>query len=352
MQRLESKITRNIHLPISTVEAMASPWMFLTSAILFFITSQALPTAPDIPALSVVDTVDGPLNLENIAVRSNGKLLVTSVSSPTIFQISANAGTPPIAVATIPTLTATLGIVELVQDIFYVVASNLTGLDASNEIWEIDMRQFRTTRSGSITHPAALALSARVPHARLLNGITRLAADDSTHILVADSAAGTVTRINVRTGDLAVVHQDPTMSIRAGGLGVGINGIHTFGSDLFFTNLDQALFVRVPISPYDGTATGPMDIILNGTMEGADDFVLSRDGTKAWIAENGVDVLREVDIASKTSRVAANCTLLGSISAAALGRTCSDQNTIYITGAATVNGTAVNGQVIKATKLF
>ncbi|KAH7140992.1 hypothetical protein EDB81DRAFT_900543 [Dactylonectria macrodidyma] len=308
--------------------------------------SWAAPQHTNDVSVSIVDTIEETPNLENIAVRRNGDVLVTSVSSSTIFQVSTKNAYPPVAVARIPNRNATLGIVELEQDIFYVAAADILGLGGSaNEIWKLDLRSFRHTGTGKVKHPATLTLSAKVTNAVLLNGVTRLAGNDNTHILAADSNAGKVFRINVRTGKVALAQQHHTMSTVVGQLGVGINGIHTFGNSLYYTNLDQKLFARVPISLSDGSATGRVEVISNGTLLNADDFTLSRDGTRAWITENGGNALIEIDISSKTTRVAVNSTILTSISSVAFGRTWSDWNTLYVTGALLDNGVAVEGQI-------
>ncbi|KAH7144234.1 hypothetical protein B0J13DRAFT_635237 [Dactylonectria estremocensis] len=297
--------------------------------------SWAAPQHTNDVAVSIVDTIEETVSLENIAVRRNGDVLVTSVASSTIFQVSTKNAYPPVAVARIPTRNATLGIVELEQDVFYIAAADISGLGGSgNEIWKLDMRSFHLTGHGKVRHPATLTISAKVPNAGLLNGMTRLAGNDNTHVLAADSNHGKLIRVN-----------HPTMSTIVGELGVGINGIHAFGSSLYYTNLDQKLFARVPISVSDGTATGDVEVISNGTLQNADDFTLSRDGTTAWIAENGGNALIEVDILSKTTRVAVNSTLLTSISSVAFGRTWSDWNILYVTGALLDNGAAVEGQI-------
>jgi hypothetical protein len=190
---------------------------------------------------------------------------------------------------------------------------------------------------------------ARIPFAQVLNGMTRLAKNDTSHVLISDSAAGNVIRLNVVTGDYAVVISDPTMLPISDGINVGVNGIHTWGDQLFYISLDQGIFAKIPISLSTGAAKGPADIIINGTLEFPDDFALSRDGLTAWVAENGVFVLMEVDILAKTSRVKFNNTLLASTSSAALGRSCSNWDSIYITGAKLgANGTAVQGRVFEA----
>ncbi|KAL2669764.1 hypothetical protein Neosp_015209 [[Neocosmospora] mangrovei] len=86
------------------------------------------------------------------------------------------------------------------------------------------------------------------------------------------------------------------MSIAKEGYPIGINGIRTHKDKLFFTNTNQGLFAEVPISLSNGRATGPVNVIINGTLVANDDFVLSKDGRRAWIAENGQNTIVEVDV--------------------------------------------------------
>ncbi|KAM0549194.1 hypothetical protein ACHAPJ_009503 [Fusarium lateritium] len=295
--------------------------------------------------LAVVDQVPDVKNLENLAVRHDGDILVTSSTSPVIHYISLTGHHSSIPIAKVPGFAAVTGICELEKDVFYVASTNLTGAHGTNAIWKLDMRHFELTSTGKIVRPAALSLVVDIPSAQALNGMTQL---DKKHILVSDSSAGTITRVNVNTSKYKVVLQNEMLSPTPTGLGVGVNGIHTYKDRLYFVNLDQQLFASLPISSSTGAATGNIDVILNGTLEAADDFALSRDGKKAWIAENGQNVLVEVDIRAKTSHIAANSTVLGATSSVALGRTKRDWDSVYITGARNRNGVSEAGQVIEA----
>ncbi|KAF4967230.1 hypothetical protein FSARC_5209 [Fusarium sarcochroum] len=305
----------------------------------------ATPTRLAKADLAVVAHVPDVKTLENLAVRHDGNILVTSTTSPVIHYISLTGHHSSTPIAKVPGFVAVTGIVELERDVFYVASTNLTGAHGTNAVWKLDMRHFELTSKGRIDRPTALSLVVNVPDAKVLNGMTKL---DQNHILVSDSAAGTVTKVNVNTSKYDVVLQNAVLSSTPTGLGIGVNGIRTYKGRLYFVNLDQQLFASLPISSSTGAATGNVDVILNGTLEAADDFTLSRDGKKAWIAENGQNVLVEVDIKAKTSRIAANCTVLGSISSVALGRAKHDRDSVYITGARNVEGVSVAGQLIEA----
>ncbi|KAL5320068.1 hypothetical protein ACEPPN_013128 [Leptodophora sp. 'Broadleaf-Isolate-01'] len=311
--------------------------------------SMSKSNTPNNYSITVIQEIPGPRNLENIAVRHTGDLLVTSTTSSALFQVSSDQSKDPILIAEIPASTALTGIAELEQDIFYVVSLNLTGVIAvpgSNAVWKVDMRRVRTAKDGTVSGTAQVSLVTKLPDAQLLNGLCRLAPNDNSNLLISDSVSGSVAKLNVDTGKFEIVIQDDTMKTLQTGLPIGINGIHIHECDLFFVNLNQGLFAKVPISLSTGARTGSVEVIVNDTA--GDDFAISRNGKKAWIAMNGQFTLVEVDIPGKKASSVANSTLLMSDSAVAFGRTRLDWNILYVTAAATVDGinSTTEGRVV------
>lgn len=313
--------------------------------LLFTVAALAAPPRLCKPHLDVMALVPGTRNLENLAVTYDGNVLVTSTSSPSIHYIHLTGHRESLAIAQVPGFAAVTGITETKKDVFYVSSTNLTGAYGTNAIWKLDLRYFQLTDSGEIRRPAVLSFVANIPDARLLNGMTRLSNVDHKHILVSDSTAGTIIKVNVETGKCTTLLQSPLLSPTSTGLGIGVNGIRTLDDRLYFVNLDQGLFASLSLSS-TGAAVGDVDVILNGTLQAADDFAISRDGKRAWIAENGRNVLIEVDIPGKTSHVVANSTVLGSTSSVALGQTKRDQNSLYITGAGDTEGQLVAAKCV------
>ncbi|QKX64663.1 uncharacterized protein TRUGW13939_11839 [Talaromyces rugulosus] len=175
--------------------------------------------------------------------------------------------------------------------------------------------------------------------------MTRLATNDTSSILMDDSILGKITRLDLATGDLAVVIQDPLLTVQnKTNLAIAVNGIHTYGDKLYFTSLNQGVFGRLPISMVTGEQTGAAEVIADGLFV-ADDFALSRDGKKAWVAMNTADVLVEVQIPEKTSSVVANSSLLGSESAVAIGLGYQEASDLYITTAQPAGNSTVGGIV-------
>lgn len=290
-------------------------------------------------SLSVIDTFNVPSSFENIATRHNGHLILTSTTSATLYQVFPHEKKKSLAIATIPEVTSLLGITELESDVFYVAAANVsgaTGSRGSNSIWKIDLRESEPCFSRRIRSSCAKpSLVTKIDTAGILNGMCRLDPKNNSTLLIADSVAGNVVKLDVDTGSYEVIIDDDRMKNTETGLQVAVNGIHVFGSDLYFTNLNQGIFARVPIALSNGTTTGPVEIIVTHTT--GDDFVLSKDGEKAWIAMNGQHSLVEVDVRRKAAKVVVDSPYLESASAVSFGRTRVDRHSLYISSAGNID---------------
>jgi hypothetical protein len=321
------------------------------SGFLLASSSIALPTMPvSAPVFKTLSTVPGTISLENIAIKQSGDILITSVSSNVLYKVSQNDSYPPIAVASIPDASALLGIAELEKDVFYVIASQFSGGTAapgSNSVWRIDLREPCVCGNGTYSTQGATSHVAQLANATLLNGMSRLSADDSAHLLLADSGAGVVVKLNVYTGSHEVVIRDPSMSPQPDGLGVGVNGIHVIGNTLYYTSLDAGTFSAIPICSRTGLPTGPAEIIVEGIVAG-DDFAILPTGDKALIANNGEFTLTLVDIPKKSASVVGNSTLLHAISAVAYGPKRGSSMPLYVTASSGSSGNGTIGSVVYA----
>lgn len=302
------------------------------------------PTKHPGPTISVVQHIVDVTDLENLAVRRNGEVLVTSISSSGIYKISPGSPSSLALVAKVPGVTSLLGITELEPDVFYINGANLTGFNivpSSSAVFRLDLRPFSGTEDGAVPRPPRISLVTKIPEAGLLNGICRLSVHDTSSLLLADSITGIVLKLNVHTGKYEVVLEELTMSIAKEGYPIGVNGIHTYKDKLFFTNTNQGLFAEVPISLSTGQATGPVNVIVNGTLVANDDFVLSKDGRRAWIAENGRNTIVEVDVQRRMSCTYANSSMLRDTAAIAFGHSSSGRGAMFLSGSAIVNRNVV-----------
>lgn len=70
--------------------------------------------------------------IENIAVRSNGQLLVTLLTVPELYQVDPAGAQEPKLVYRFPQALGLFGIAELETDVFGVISSNFTAGKIAN----------------------------------------------------------------------------------------------------------------------------------------------------------------------------------------------------------------------------
>ncbi|KAF7882507.1 uncharacterized protein EAF02_005870 [Botrytis sinoallii] len=297
-------------------------------------------------------------NAEILAVRHNGEILVTSTKTTSLFQVSPHKAKAPIQVAQIPNAIGLGGIAECgtrcpSMSLRHPTLTGNATAPGANSVWKVDMRQSRTLARGAVAQPAHVSLVATILDAQILNGMCRMGLNDTSNLLIADSAAGTVIKLDVNTAAYEIVIRDPTMAnlptgfVPPGFTPISVDGIHIHGSDLYYTSLNQGLFAKIPISLTTGVGTGPAEVLVDKIF--GDDFVFSKDGKRAWIALNGQNTLAEVDIPGKTAKIIANSTFLSQDTAVAFGRTVRDRNSLYISGAGIFgSNSTVSASIVRA----
>lgn len=302
------------------------------------------PQAPPLP-IEVIYEFPPQTWVENLAVQSSGEILVTLLFKPEIYQIDPVQKTG-ILVHSFKGYNSLLGIAELQPNIFYIAAGNFSltsgGVPGSWAIFELDLTK-------GATRPQ-VTKAADLPHAIFLNGITALNKAAGT-LLVADSGAGVVYRLNVRSGTASIVIDDPTMKPLSNEIPIGVNGLKIHNRNLYFTNLQQGLFARIPIQD-DGVAAGPA-AVLSRDVEGADDFVLDPSGD-AFVAENGLNSLAVLGPEGGNTTILAGAplqdkALLAGPTAVAFGRKRWDRESLYVTtsagSASGANATGLGGRL-------
>ena len=169
-----------------------------------------------------------------------------------------------------------------------------------------------------------------LPSAVLLNGATTLPQHRNL-ILIADSIAGVVWRVNLTDSQVLKVIDNPLMKPSVT-LPLGINGLKVRGQSLRFTNSNTGNFVRIPIDPSKGTATGEASIIATNVT--GDDFQLDARGN-AYVVSDFFNELTFVDVKENTETVltgGANSTIISRPTACAFRRTRRDRErgSLYI----------------------
>ncbi|KAH7099184.1 hypothetical protein BKA62DRAFT_322852 [Auriculariales sp. MPI-PUGE-AT-0066] len=235
-------------------------------------------------ALKRVYTFEDGSFIENIAVRSNGHLVLTSLSHPRVYTIDPTSANPtPRIIAEFNSTVANgvTGVTEYAPDRFAFIAGQFSTANFSAEataLWSIDLRGYSSSQQ-----PQKIADLNNI----FGNGLTTLPKTPGT-VLFSDSILGALWSVNTQTGALRKVAQNEAFapSNPTGPFPLGINGIRTHGSDLYFVNSNQQRFAKVRIHA-DGTLAGNVtDLAAPRLDQGEvafDDFTVDRAG-RSWVA--------------------------------------------------------------------
>ena len=279
-------------------------------------------------------------SIENVALRPNGDLILTTTSAPTIYLLDPTQVTPSAELLhTFPDATSCLGITETSTDVFAVVVGNVSlttfgGVAGSFSIWSVSLEQSST--------PVVKKIAA-IPQAKILNGLTHLQ-DNPDIVLAADSEAGIVYSLNVVSGVSAVAIQNSALG--PGSASLGINGLHvdSTGNNLYYTNSALGTFGRIPINASNGQAKGAVTVLATAPKGGNyDDFAIDSQGN-SWITVH-LDIVEEVTAAGVQSVVLNSTALLQPTSAifAAGGQT------LYVVTDGDAENHTQSGQVYEIT---
>ncbi|KAK4977754.1 hypothetical protein LTR42_002127 [Elasticomyces elasticus] len=279
--------------------------------------------------------------VENIAVRGNGNVLVTLITSPEVWEVDPTTHTAEL-IYSFPDATAATGITEVTEDVFAVAIGNWSvvtaaGTKGSWSIWTID---YRSRQSWHKHHgPPSTRKVAEIQEAVFINGLTALPTLPDT-VLAGDSELGLVNRVNTRTGSHSVAIQDSAFAANTTAAALlGINGIHVRDNYLYFTNSfsSSLVFGRIPISS-NGFATGSVQTIVatprypTNIGYHADDFALDGDGN-AWITTDASSTLVKATPGGNVTIIEGGpqAAVVAGCTSAAFGRTRGKRVTLYIT---------------------
>ncbi|KAI1775804.1 hypothetical protein F4818DRAFT_388488 [Hypoxylon cercidicola] len=324
-----------------------------------FVPSQAAPvdslpqTFFPLPSKVIAQTAANGTYIENIAVRSNGDLLVTLLQpSASVYAVESPFSHSPSMslVHTFEDANGLTGISETSPDTFIVAAALYPGLAApyqnTSTLWELKLSdKGQEATAHKIVH---------IPEASLLNGIVTVPSCRTT-VLVGDNVLGIVFRVDVTTGRYDVVLEGiPELKpILGDSIDLGVNGINIRAGNLYWSNTDRDSIYRFPIDmsgyPVRGAEVERVAAIKNAS--GVDDFAFDGQGN-LWAATDFDNMLitiqkddREIVVLGSPTEL----TVAGDTSVA-FGRTPLDRHTLYITtsGAAAV---PVNGTISEPGKI-
>lgn len=266
---------------------------------------------------------DFPANtwIENLAVRSNGQIIVTEDTRPRIYQVDPFWFRKPILLHKFPETASILGLVETAPDVFHVCTANYssTKLEGYGDayIFKVDMRKFLPHQLGS----AEITKIATLPQAEALDGMTFLGGK-SDILLVGDFILGVIFSVNINTGASRVaINNSYTQST-----GFGVNGLRFHDGFLYFTNTQHETLVKVAVNS-KGEAVGNYTIMAQGGF-GPDDIAIDDHGdvyvTSYTQGKNDVVFIpREGGAATYIAGMAGP-------TSCAFGRTAEDRDVLYV----------------------
>ncbi|XXG98929.1 26S proteasome complex subunit [Hypoxylon texense] len=327
--------------------------------------------ATGLPAKTIFQFNETGTWLENLAVRPNGDLLMTMLTpNASLWTLKRPYSAHPEAslVHTFSGATGLNGITETSPDTFVLLSAQYSGVGepvpGTFAVWEVSFRSPSSSSSSSSSSPSVRKVT-DFPEAQLANGIASVPSCESSSsssssdaVLVGDSFAGSLWRVDTRTGAREpLVEKAPAMSAPAGGaLPIGINGLKVRAGYAYWSNSAQVALYRTRIdghgylaSASSSSSSSSAAAAANGTAAAetvatldspfVDDFAFDNRGL-LWAATNGdsskVDVVR-ADGSVETAAVggASEDTVAGG-SAVAFGRTAWDRDVLYVTTSGTL----------------
>jgi hypothetical protein len=243
--------------------------------------------------------------LENIAVRSNGTLLVSNMTSGEIYYLDPHAANPQSTVQTIHSFNSSKplkagdssqygsgyvaeALVENpgIPDVFYTMSGKHRAR-GSWAIWRLDMRDF---------DPASAKVEvekvADVPDAQWLNGATFLPVHNV--LLMAESLQGKLIACHFTTGEVGTWLEDQLLGKMTGRQSwPGVNGVQFFHGRVFMTSSDRGLVLRVAVDNNTGRCVeGSLEVVAEGFT--GDDLAFDVRGSM-YVATNPAQTVMKLD---------------------------------------------------------
>ncbi|TFB01464.1 hypothetical protein CCMA1212_006878 [Trichoderma ghanense] len=335
--------------------------MALRSVALFALcgVSLASPSAPPLRPVSTLFEFPNPSYIENLAVRSNGQILISDLSTSqlTLFDPSPSGPKKPVFVHDFTESLALAGIAEYEPDVFAVITGNFSFTsDVPSAgtwiVWSLDLRGADiSSKHGQLglTLPPVVKKIAHVEPANFLNGISVLSQSEQT-LLISDVSGGVIWSLDIKTGHYEVaINNTYTQLYPAPRFSVsGVDGVHVRGGSVYFTNFGNGTFNKMPIHS-DGTPAGPVTTIAHNhwPFHEYDDFTFDCDGN-AFVVTGGANTIEMISADGKRKVVIAgglNSTAIAEPTSCAFGRGPHDKNILYVVTAGGLE-TPVDGDVV------
>lgn len=282
--------------------------------------------------------------VENIAIRKNGQLLVSTITTPDLYLVDplrsavnpTSNNTAALVHSFAPDLTAVLGITEVQPDHFYVIAGNFSLSPLSlalgtYTVWSVNLQTFNPILNTGATVKEIAALTP----AGLLNGMSTLDASKGL-IVLADSVQGAIWLVDVHTGNYSILLQEQEMVPPKGQM-LGINGVRVLPprgdtAYIYFDNQGAATFHRIPISLSTLQKLGPVETLASNVT--VDDFALDEKNGNAYLAGSAVNSLLKVPLTGGVVEAlygGLNETVLPGPTSVAVGKGWGEKGTVFVT---------------------
>ena len=263
--------------------------------------AQQTPPIERVPVEAVARYAEGTF-LESIVVRADGDLLVVDHTTHVVLRVTPTGDTATLA--HLPDGTAGL-------------ALDLDGTIIVTSGYQ-DHGGFVTVLDPTGVVRAVVP----VPGSVFLNGATLLRAGV---FLIADSVAGRLYQVDIRSGETAVWLEHETLAPNPDfPTYPGANGVKIHDGTVYVTNSGQALLVRIPL---DGTAAGVPEAVTRDLV--LDDVAIALDGTLYGATHVFNTVVRVEPDGGVTTIATAEDGVTGA-TAVAFGRTDMDRDTLYV----------------------
>jgi len=287
--------------------------------------------------------------VENIAIRPNGHLLLTTFDNASLYSLNPDSyNALPKLVAQLPHATILSGIAEIAPDVFAFAGGvlNMTDFTFEHNSGQIAVIDFAGCGEDK---PMPIQTITKVPAAKLLNGLVALPERPGT-VLSPDSKTGTIYRVDTFTGHVDVAFQDDLLAPGSDPkhVGLGVNGMKLHRDYLYMTNSAGQFVARVKINSV-GDRVGDLEIVAqlpSNSQLVPDDLAIAEDGT-AFVAVHP-DAVAIITPQGRLSKLVggpgkSNVTL-DTPSSAALSR---DEKTLFVVTGGTRKPGGLGGQVVR-----
>jgi sugar lactone lactonase YvrE len=226
-----------------------------------------------------------PTWIENLAVRLNGQILVTLITTPELHLVDPGDSSRTCLIHKFQELNGLSGIIEVEHDIFYVVGGKFdlqtfTTEAGSFELWKVDMTNFDEVS-------AAVEKVMDLTTMRLPNGMALLSKSDRT-ILAADSEVGAIFKIDIEGKQHKIlVDADETKNAENPHVPIAANGVKLHEGHVYWSNTSKALFCRTKITE-SGEAAENVEVLEQNFI--CDDFCIDTRGD-VWFTQNPLNTL-------------------------------------------------------------